>query len=78
MDLLNLTPAEKVEIQSLIDSAPYVLKVGDFDQRSSFVTLALAKHFKKPHLFNSLGRNLLIREFSVTFSKQETYKDYTF
>ena len=53
MDLLNLTPAQKVEIQSLIDSAPYVLKVGEFDERSSFVTLALAKHFRKPYLFNS-------------------------
>lgn len=53
MDLLNLTPAEKVQIQSLIDSAPYVLKVGEFDERSSFVTLALAKHFRKPYLFNS-------------------------
>lgn len=53
MDLLNLTPAEKTVIQDLIDSAPYTLKVGEFDERSSFVTLALAKHFKKPHLFNS-------------------------
>lgn len=53
MDLLNLTPAQVTEIQQMIDSAPYTLKVGNFEDRSSFVSLALAKHFKKPHLFNS-------------------------
>lgn len=52
MNLANTTAAEKKSIQKMIDTAPFVLKKGKFEDRSSFVLSALAKHWEKPELFN--------------------------
>lgn len=53
MDLANLTKKERIAIEKMIVTAPFVLNRGAFEDRSSFLVTALAKHWEKPELFNA-------------------------